>query len=62
MMYALVVLLGILINTASYIIFVSGTVRSSRTINTLLLESVLGSTLRSAYLKLTVKSWADMLL
>ncbi|KJA25244.1 hypothetical protein HYPSUDRAFT_37726 [Hypholoma sublateritium FD-334 SS-4] len=45
-LYSLIVLLAILISNMSYIIFVSGTVRSSRTINTLLLESVLGSTLR----------------
>ncbi len=33
----------------TFVIFLSGTVRASRVINTLLLESVLGSTLRSAY-------------
>ncbi|KAF8182307.1 multidrug resistance-associated ABC transporter [Pholiota molesta] len=44
--YSCIVILTITLSNMSYYLYVSGTMKASRTINTLLVESVLGSTLR----------------
>ncbi|KAF8966510.1 multidrug resistance-associated ABC transporter [Flammula alnicola] len=44
--YSVIVFLMIIIYTASYLFFIFGSMRASRTVNSLLIESVLGSTLR----------------
>ncbi|KAF8963043.1 multidrug resistance-associated ABC transporter [Flammula alnicola] len=45
-LYSLIVIGAIVISNASFFLYVSGSMKASRTINTLLVESVLGSTLR----------------
>ncbi|KAF8956519.1 multidrug resistance-associated ABC transporter [Flammula alnicola] len=45
-LYSLIVIGAIVLSNASFFLYVSGSMKASRTINTLLVESVLGSTLR----------------